>query len=50
MLQRLAIIRFAKYVGFTLPEIAQLLLKQMLHDTLSQTCPKLVERSSALTG
>ena len=80
VLERLAIIRFAKYVGFSLAEVAALLrgtitrpptdrwrrmahakisdlenaiarasaLQQMLRDTLSQTCPRLVERGSAL--
>lgn len=78
--QRLAIIRFAKHVGFSLPEIQRLLagpatrppterwrqmahqrleainaslehahaIKSLLLGTLSQTCPKLVERGSKL--
>jgi DNA-binding transcriptional MerR regulator len=78
--QRLAIIRFARHVGFSLVEIGQLLdgtpvrppsgrwrqmahermtrlddairhasaLKQMLRETLSEQCPRLVERGSAL--
>jgi DNA-binding transcriptional MerR regulator len=80
VLHRLAVIRFAKYVGFTLAEIGYLLqgtavrpptdrwrlmahekieeletmidrvvtLKRMLEDTLAHTCPKLVERGTAL--
>ncbi len=79
-LQRLAIIRFAKHVGFSLPDIRQLLagvstrppperwrrmaherleaveaaldharaIKRLLLGTLSQTCPKLVERGSMI--
>src|SRR5262245_21155407 len=82
VLQRLAVIRFATYVGFSLTEVAQLLsgkhvrpptdrwrqmahariqdldaaiehasmLKRMVTDTLSQTCPKLVERGAALNA
>jgi DNA-binding transcriptional MerR regulator len=81
-LQRLAIIRFAKFVGFSLEEISQLLdgtrlrpapnrwrrmahakigdldaavshaslLKRMLLETLSDKCPKLVERGSAMNA
>jgi MerR family redox-sensitive transcriptional activator SoxR len=80
VLRRLAVIRFAKHVGFSLKEIGQLLqgpgvppnperwremahrkmrdlaeaidqasaLQRMLQDTLSQACPKLVERALAL--
>jgi MerR family redox-sensitive transcriptional activator SoxR len=80
VLQRLAIIRFAKHVGFSLIDIGQLLvgtsvrpptdrwrrmahaklhdleaaiqhaivLKQLLAETIGQTCPKLVERGTAL--
>src|SRR5262245_37690170 len=80
--QRLAVIGFAKYVGFNLTEIAHLLqgihvrpptdrwrqmahaklreiddaiehastLKRKLEETLSQTCPKLVERGTALNA
>jgi MerR family transcriptional regulator, redox-sensitive transcriptional activator SoxR len=78
--QRLAIVRFAKHVGFSLSEIKQLLdgatvrppserwrkmahqrldaidallanantIKRMVLESLSQTCPKLVERGSKL--
>jgi MerR family redox-sensitive transcriptional activator SoxR len=80
VLRRLAIIRFAKHVGFSLREIRHLFqgmgvppaperwremahqkmqdideaivqasaLKRMLQDTLSHTCPRLVERGLAL--
>src|SRR5262245_7270426 len=82
ILQRLAIIRYAKHVGFSLTEIAHLVkrrnvrppsdvwrqmahtrikdldavieqastLKRLIQDSLSQTCPKLVERGMALNN
>jgi MerR family redox-sensitive transcriptional activator SoxR len=78
--QRLAIIRFARYLGFSLGDIGRLLegtrvrppsvrwrhmahermrslddtirqasaLKQMLQETLSEQCPRLVERATIL--
>ena len=51
VLERLAIVRFAKHVGFKVTEVRQLLAGiygRPLMETLHHKCPHLVERGNAI--